>query len=243
MRTIIILALTLCGCSSTPPPATLDVYLLCGQSNMAGRGEVSDQATDPRVWSLDASGKWIPARDPLHWDKPQAGVGPGLTFGKETAERTGRSVGLAPCAVGGSPLNRWEKGGDLYAETVSRAKQAEAKGGKLRAILWHHGETDTRDEKDAATYGERLSASLAALRADLGTPSLPIVVGRLGPLPDKYSHRAIVDAALAALPEKLAGVKAVSVDGLTTGPDGIHFDSASSQDLGRRYAAALAELE
>src|SRR4051794_19815842 len=70
------------------PPANKQkfmVFLLVGQSNMAGRGKVEeqDQKAHPRVWKLDKDGKWVPGVDPLHWDKPNvAGVGLGTTFGK-----------------------------------------------------------------------------------------------------------------------------------------------------------------
>ena len=46
-----------------------DVYLLVGQSNMAGRGRLSDDAPIPneRIEKLDNSGKWVPATEPLHY--------------------------------------------------------------------------------------------------------------------------------------------------------------------------------
>ncbi|MBI3941466.1 MAG: sialate O-acetylesterase, partial [Chloroflexi bacterium] len=89
------------------------LYLLIGQSNMAGRGALAaeDQQTHPRVFSLDKAGNWVPAADPIHFDKPGAAVGPGLTFGKTMAGLypTAR-IGLIPCAVGGSHIMVWKEG-------------------------------------------------------------------------------------------------------------------------------------
>ena len=104
--------------SQLPPKEKFEIYLLIGQSNMAGRGKV-DPATNkahPRVLKLDKQGKWVPATDPLHFDKPKiAGVGPGSGFGPVIAEaKPGVTIGLIPAAVGGTPLSRWVKGGDLY---------------------------------------------------------------------------------------------------------------------------------
>ena len=61
----------------------MDIYILAGQSNMAGRGivEEQDKKIDTRVFSMNSSKQWVPAIDPLHYDKNIAGVGPGKAFG------------------------------------------------------------------------------------------------------------------------------------------------------------------
>jgi len=57
-------------------------FLLVGQSNMAGCGtvEAQDKTPHPRVLMLNMADAWVPAIDPLHFDKPAAGVGLGKTF-------------------------------------------------------------------------------------------------------------------------------------------------------------------
>jgi len=90
------------------------LYLLIGQSNMAGRGEVGpqDREIHPRVLALSKEGEWVPAIDPIHFDKPIAGVGPGRTFGKTMAAHDPSvRIGLIPCAVGGSPISTWQHSG------------------------------------------------------------------------------------------------------------------------------------
>src|SRR4051812_12518804 len=98
----------------------LDLYLLVGQSNMAGRGAVEpmDKAPHGRVSFLDRLDAWQPAVDPMHHDKPAlVGVGPGKTFGEVMAEASpGAHIGLVPCAVGGSSISCWEPGA-AHAET------------------------------------------------------------------------------------------------------------------------------
>lgn len=68
-----------------PGDVSLDLYLLIGQSNMAGRGVITNKYKEQRnenVWMLNKENTWVPARNPLHFDKPKiAGVGPGLSFG------------------------------------------------------------------------------------------------------------------------------------------------------------------
>ena len=62
---------------------------------------------------LNKAGEWVPAIDPLHFDKPGiVGVGLGKTFAIQyAAEHPDVVVGLIPCAVGGSPINAWAPGG------------------------------------------------------------------------------------------------------------------------------------
>lgn len=58
------------------------MFLLAGQSNMAGRGEIVESVDNPRILAT-TDGTWNVARHPLHNDKPEkAGVGPGLSFAR-----------------------------------------------------------------------------------------------------------------------------------------------------------------
>ncbi|MBM3752920.1 MAG: sialate O-acetylesterase [Acidobacteria bacterium] len=48
--------------------APKDVYLLIGQSNMAGRGVIADIDKEPMpgVFMLTKEDKWVPAVEPVH---------------------------------------------------------------------------------------------------------------------------------------------------------------------------------
>ncbi|HSI63439.1 MAG TPA: sialate O-acetylesterase, partial [Candidatus Saccharimonadia bacterium] len=115
------------GAQSLPSKDKLHLYLLIGQSNMAGRGvvEEQDRQANARVLTFSKDNTWAPAVDPIHFDKPIAGVGLGTTFGKVMAEANpGVTIGLVPCAVGGTPLDRWQKDKDLYEQALVRIKAA-----------------------------------------------------------------------------------------------------------------------
>lgn len=77
--------LLLAGRLSAAPDPKFHVYVLAGQSNMAGRGKPDSESTNahPRVKVLTKDRRWFPATDPLHFDKSIAGVGPGLAFGRQ----------------------------------------------------------------------------------------------------------------------------------------------------------------
>ena len=146
-------------------PDDMQLFLLIGQSNMAGRGKVEaqDAATDPNIYMMNQEMQWVLAKDPIHFDKPGvAGVGPGHQFARALmAKEPKTNIGLIPAAMGGSSLAQWKVGGKLYTNAVERAREA-MKHGKLRGILWHQGESDGQPEK-IASYPDRFSKMIAQL--------------------------------------------------------------------------------
>jgi hypothetical protein len=234
------------------PKEKFHLYLLAGQSNMAGRGvvEEEDKTPHPRVFMLNAKDEWVPASEPLHFDKKVAGVGPGFAFAKAMADaEPDVTIGVIPCAVGGSPLASWQpKAVDEATKTtpydtaIRRAKIA-MKDGTLKGILWHQGESDA-NEKNAPKYGNLLEQTLGRMRDDLGVQDACIVVGQLGQhIVDRNPFAAIVNTALENLPKRLARCGFASAQGLKHKGDNTHFDSPSAREFGRRYAAVMLRLQ
>lgn len=231
-----------------PPKEKFHLYLLMGQSNMAGRGRMTeaDRQPVPRVWMRDEENQWVPAAHPLHQDKPLiAGVGLGIDFAKRIGRADGSvHIGLIPCAFGGTPLSRWSKGGDLYETAVKRAKTAMVDG-TLCGVLWHQGESDAGRQETADTYGDRLAQMIADLRADLDSPNLPFVAGRLGEFfvqSGKARYAETVDAALRDLPSRVENTACASTKGLKHKGDVVHFSADALRELGKRYAAEMSRL-
>ncbi len=231
-----------------PAKEQFHLYLLIGQSNMAGRGKMTEQDRQPvpRVLKFDKHNHWVRATHPLHFDKPAiAGVGLGMTFAQAMAEQDPSiTIGLIPCAVGGTPLRRWSKDGDLYNAALDRAKLA-MQDGTLKGVLWHQGEGDTGSKENAETYATRLDQMIADLRADLDNAGLPLVAGGLCPAfldRAKSSFANTVETALAELPRRVEHTGFASADGLKAKPDKTHFNADALREFGRRYAAAMQEL-
>lgn len=233
-----------------PPKEDFHLYLLMGQSNMAGRGTVEEQdrVAHARVLKFSKDKNWTPAIDPIHFDKSQVGMRLAKTFGEVLAEANPQiTIGLIPCAFGGTPIRRWQKGADLYLNSVERAKAA-MKAGTLKGILWHQGETDSGNAMVAPKYGELLTQLVTDLRTDLDAGDVPFVAGQLGQFlnrgqQDKPSLWPVINEQLDALPMTLKRSATVSSEGLNHKGDVLHFDSPSFREFGKRYAAAMQKLQ
>tara|TARA_B100000029_G_scaffold461056_1_gene492533 strand:+ start:875 stop:2956 length:2082 start_codon:yes stop_codon:yes gene_type:complete len=250
-----VLVLSASVSAETKLPARKDfhLYLLVGQSNMAGRGKVAaeDKRPIPGVLSYGRDGRWIPAVDPLHFDKPTVvGVGVGRSFAREIIRaRPGTTIGLVPCAVGGSPIGAWAPGG-FHASTKThpwddclKRIRAAMKHGTLKGILWHQGESDTTPER-AKVYEKKLHELVARFRRELKAPRVPFVAGQMGRWPERPWDQAkrVVDAAHRRLPGSVPRTAFVSAKGLKHKGDKVHFDAGSYRELGRRYAVAYLKL-
>lgn len=184
--------LLIAHCSTAASDLPKDVFILAGQSNMAGRGGVSsgkwsgdvppECKPDPSIFRLNAKLSWEVAHEPLHSDidvGKTCGVGPGMAFANEVRLRANESkigvVGLVPCAVGGTKISDWEKGTRLYSELLRRAHVSVSGGGVIRAILWYQGESDTVKKEDAQAYQGKMKKFIMDLRSDLNNPSLLFV--------------------------------------------------------------------
>ena len=232
------------ACALQAAEANFHLYLLVGQSNMAGRGkiELQDKVAVPRVLMLNKANEWVSAVDPISFDKTIAGVSLGRTFGIEMAKVNKEvKIGLIPCAVGGTPIRRWQQNGDLYKAALKRAKLAQ-KDGVIKGILWHQGEGDSGKEETAKIYEAQLHAMVTAWRKDLGGVNIPIVVGEMGRFYKRAKFKHLVDASLKALPSKMKHAAWVSAEGLDHKGDVVHFNATSYRELGKRYAAKMQAL-
>ncbi len=226
------------------------LYLLIGQSNMAGRGAlVPDEQPHPRVLKLNKENQWVPATEPLHFDKPIAGACLATSFARDMASATPEKVviGLIPAAVGGTPLSRWEKDGDLWKQALERLRIAQQHG-TLKGILWHQGESDATPAL-APTYGKRLATMITDLRSQLGTSNIPFVAGQLGMfMPDANPNGTPnlwreINKEIEALPTAVPHTAVVSSDALGHKGDKVHFDTPALRELGKRYAEAMSRLQ
>lgn len=228
------------------------IFLLAGQSNMAGRGkpEAVDTTAVTNIFMLNSALQWKPAREPLHFDKPaMVGVGPGFAFAREIQRKDKQArIYLIPAAVGGSRIDLWNPGAFdsvtrsyPYDNALNRAKLAQSIG-KITAILWHQGESDSYPDR-CNSYEQKLTALIERFRKDLQQPDLLFIPAQLSFFttyrnPSKW----VVNDAIKKVGSNLPGCKWVHSTGLTHKGDTLHYDSPSARTLGIRYAKAYRKL-
>lgn len=222
------------------PKEKLHVYLLIGQSNMAGRAPIAEEEAKelPRAYLLDGEDKWEPAKNPLNRHSTiRKGLGmqklnPGYSFTKKMLEADPDvAIGLVVNAKGGSKIEEWESDKKFYKEIIRRAKEAE-KTGTLKGILWHQGESNVGQEDK---YLDQLKDLVKNLRKDLDTPDLPFVAGEISVDERKMNEE------IGKLPEAVSATGVASSEGLNT-YDRWHFDAESAKKLGERYAEEMLKL-
>lgn len=223
-----------------------EVYVLMGQSNMAGRGVIDSIANtylSDQVLMLTSADSIVVAHHPLHSDKPKiAGVGPGVRFGYELSLETQNQVLLVPCAVGGTSIKLWRPGMHdsitntfPYDDALRRIEVA-MQIGELSGVLWHQGEADRRSDE----YLDDLVELIQSIRTFAGDDDLPFVVGELGYFLQDVE---VFNKNLRELPKRLYNVAVVRAEGLTHKGDGVHFDARSAEILGKRYAEAMKKMQ
>jgi sialate O-acetylesterase len=182
-----------------------DVWLLAGQSNMQGYGDIATGLRRaPDVFALTMSGVWMPAEEPVHLLEESSdpahtaetitpeqaavarrdallGAGPGIPFAAEMVRRTGVPQGLIACAHGGSSLTQWDAalkkqgGRSLYG---SMFKTWQSTGQPVAGMLWYQGESDA-NETACELYTKRFVRFVRALRRDLKQTRLPVLTVQL----------------------------------------------------------------
>ena len=223
------------------------IFILSGQSNMAGRGIVEPQDTVPnsRILAMNLQDKWVVAKEPLHLYQPKlTGLDAGLSFARELLKHVGDSItiGLVPTAVGGSPIESWMNdsvfnGVRLYSNFKDKAGTA-MKYGEIKGIIWHQGESDAFPAK-IPVYKEKLETVLTRFRTFIGNDSLPIIMGELGSYTRPESRQKnwnIINSIIVTVPKDLKDCYVVPTSDLTCNPDYVHFNNKSQRILGKRYA-------
>jgi hypothetical protein len=239
--------------TAIPEKENILVFILAGQSNMAGRGIVEpiDTIPSPRILTINRNGEIILAKEPLsvyEWKLNNRGTSCGLSFAKELLTHIPEkySILLLPTAVGGTSINQWI--GDSIHREVKLLSNFKAKAelgmkyGTVKAILWHQGESDA-NAVGIMNRQDNLNTLFTKFRSYVNNPTLPILIGNLGSFskdPDNWNKINEQNAHYAA---KDKYVRVVPTNDLTPNRDKIHFDSKSQREMGKRFAKQYLNLQ
>jgi len=236
-----------------PPRENFWLFVLAGQSNMAGRGlvEPSDTVPDNRILYMTHDMRWAVAKEPLHVYQPAlTGLGPGLAFARALVEKLDRNIfiGLIPCAVGGSSTENWltdsvYNGVRLKSNLTERLTWA-MKYGTVKGIIWHQGESDATTDK-IPLYRENTETLFRYFRSVAGDEGLPVIAGELGLFRGVEKNREEyirINCILSAIAADDPNTSLVNSSGTRPKADNVHFDAPSQRKMGRRYARAWLSL-
>lgn len=225
------------------------VYVMAGQSNMAGRGQVQpeDTITNDRILDINRAGELVLAKEPLNLHEPSmVGLDCGVSFARTMLKSCPPDVSILilHTAVGGSSIQKWMYDSvhrEVPLQTNFKQRVAAAKKfGRIKGIIWHQGEADA-NAKGIPMYAKNLDTLFGMFRKICGNKELPIVMGELGHF-SKTSHESFMQInqimhAHASIDLFSAVVKTGDLDHKG---DNLHFNGAGQRILGQRYAEAFA---
>jgi hypothetical protein len=227
-----------------PDKESLWVFILAGQSNMAGRGLVEPQDTIPseRVLTINKDGEIIVAKEPLHFYEPSVrGLDCGLSFGKTLSTKVPDSISilLIPTAVGGSSISQW-LGDSIYRQVqlltnFKEKVEVGKKFGQIKGILWHQGESDAKPNR-IPLYKDRLIHLFGKFREIAGNKNLPILIGELPSFPRNHENKMKINEQLRLYSSIDSNSDVIKVSDLQHKGDNVHFNSEGQRILGERYA-------
>ena len=239
--------------SRMPNPDSLWIFVMAGQSNMAGRGFIEPQDTIPnrRIITIGSSGEWIYAKEPMHYYEPDlAGLDCGLAFANKLLKSLPNniSIGVIPCAVGGSSIEQWlqdETYRGVHLLTNFKNKTNLSKDyGEIKGILWHQGESNANPHL-IPEYRSSLDSLIRVFRNIVGNDSLPVLIGELGSYAEPIDKQNLWDSINHIIHEVAinnSNVAIINTKDLKNKGDKVHFDSESQRKLGERFAVKYLEL-
>ncbi|MCE5345511.1 MAG: sialate O-acetylesterase [Bacteroidales bacterium] len=227
-----------------PDKENLWVFILAGQSNMAGRGLVEPQDTIPseRILTINKNGEIIVAKEPLHFNEPSmAGLDCGLSFGKSMIRQLPDSISilLIPVAVGGSSISQWT-GDSIFrkVQLLTNFREKVMLGqryGLIKGILWHQGENDA-NQIDIPLYKNRLTALFGKFREISGNKNLPILIGELGSYSENNENWKKINEQIRLYSSTDNNTIIISTTDLKEKGDKVHFNSEGQRMMGQRFA-------
>ena len=236
----------------------LKVFILAGQSNMAGQGQ-ADELSEEFKQPLANVFVPVPRTGGLMPYKPQGRIGPEASFAHELAKAwPGEKIVLVKLAIGGTSALAWspewtaekakltgnERQQSLYKRLMEQVQQLlENQDAEVVGMLWAQGGRDAKYEAAAAEYAANLTAIITAVRKDLDRPKLPFIFARTPDLPPRgFPHVDQVRAAQQQVAKQVPQTRLILTDDLSQRGDDTHFDTVGQIEQGRRFAKAFFEL-
>lgn len=140
------------------------VILAIGQSNVANEAERKVPSEYPESIVNYYNGTCYAAGSPLLGSTGDAGEVLTLLGNRLIEQNLFEQVVLVPAAIGGSPISRWQSGGDLNAMMLGVIDQVQTKY-KITHVIWHQGESDLARRTSTPDYVRMFQSTVTSMRA------------------------------------------------------------------------------
>ena len=225
------------------------IFILAGQSNMAGQGERSKVPAhyrkNPRNVSFYHNGYKTPLN---HF----AYFGPEIGFAHEVARRYPKhQIKIIKFAVGGTSMLAWApnwsvqranltknaSAGPLFKKLLQTANASyDSKKSRISAVLWVQGEADAKYPAIARQYKNNLSIFVTALRRQLDNRNTQFIVAGVNPPVKQFPASAVINKAQKQVVASLPNMQFIRTIDLSKRSDNLHFDTLGQIKLGKRFA-------
>jgi hypothetical protein len=158
-----------------------------------------------------------------------------------------KPIAMAKFAKGGTNLaDDWDPLGlsnymyDGWISTLNDFKTKLTNGGytyNIRGVIWFQGEADAANSTNANAYEANLTAFIAQLRSDVGSPNLPFVISKIKYTTDP-GFEAVVRTAQQNVADNLQYVSILDAANYTR-KDNVHLDSDSMYQYGVDAVSAM----
>lgn len=221
-------------------PRTM-VLLAIGQSNTgnhAGQRYASDFGTNIlNYWN----GKCYKAQSPLLGTTGVNGESWTLLGNKLLKAGMADQVILVPLGIGGTPISRWQSGGDL--NQMMLRSLAEMPNYSVTHVLWHQGESDLDGKTSKMAYENSFNSMTHSLRkAGVKAPVLVSVASKCG-LDEWMPTNPVTDAQKHIVNNKLGIFLGPDTDALLSQVDrydDCHFSGSGQEKFAQAWIDAIA---
>lgn len=144
------------------------------------------------------------------------------------------SIGLIPCADGGTSVDEWQPGTVLFDNLIQQTKLA-MRSSEICGVLWHQGESDSKTEEAALSHACKLTRVICGIRRELDLPDLPFIIGELAYKHERWPYTEVVNKGMHALCGEVPHTGVASCEGYEIGSDTLHFTAEFYREFGVRY--------
>jgi hypothetical protein len=249
--------------SITPKPsgAPYKVFLLAGQSNMAGIGmnhELTPQYKEPienvKIYASgtvdnNVAGIWGTLK--IGYGSGTGCFGPELIFGRDMAKLLPESKvllikeGWSGTSLSGDwrPPSAGGTTGKLYTSFITNTKKALSALSpgtqyEIAGMCWMQGESDACAPNIASDYEGNLTAFISDVRKELNAPNMPFVIAMIDDS-SSWPYFETVRQGEINVSEKVPHVGIFDTKDLDT--DGMHYKTQGMLDMGTLFAQTMFE--